>query len=223
MRTIQLKDEIYDWHGKAEILHTPLYKITLTEPAKIMEIITDSSNGIVILGRVEAIVDAIVYTDSHGAVGSTTTFSGTNLVILGLPITDFEGSLKKSDLDDQERLHWKNEAYMMIRKIKRRIEDPGLRMHLDFKDDEEFDYFIFGRRNFLLVGSERKFVLIHNKQISVRDGERKLVQVGQDGIVITKRNKVLNIGGTSRNNLGSLLGEFGVNIASLVLDQIIWD
>ncbi len=224
MRTIQLNDVIFDWYGKPEILYTPFYKVTLTEPTKIMEIITDSTNGIVILGKIEAIVDAIIFTES-GAVGNTTTFSGTNLVILGLPIIELEKFLSKSDLNELEAQELRRQAEAMISKFKSRIEDPDSRINISFgENDEEHEHIIFGRRNFLLVGSKEKFVLIHKKQISVREGEEKLVQIDPiDGIIIAKKDKVMNIGGTARSNLGSLLGEFGVNIASSVLDHILWD
>ncbi len=224
MKTIHLKYEIFDWQETREILYTPFYKVTPTEPTKIIEIITDSTKGIVILGPIEAVVDAIIYTES-GAVGNTTTFSGTNLVILGLPISKLEDSLTKSAINEQEAQKLKRQAEAMISKFKRRIEDTDSRINISFGEkDEEHEYIIFGRRNFLLIGSKEKFVLIHNKQISVREGEEKLVQIDPvEGIVIAKKNKVMNIGGTARNNLGSLLGEFGVNIASSVLDQIIWD
>lgn len=226
MKTFQLQDEIFDYKGKSEILYTPFYKIT-TESVKIMEIITDTSmNGIVILGPVEALVDSIIYTDSHGAVGNTTTFTGTNLVILGLSITELEEFLIKSQLNDREKLHWKNEADEMISKLKHRIEDPDICMNISFGEEEDEDkgHIIFGRRNLLLIGSEKKFVLINKKQVTVRDGERKLVQVDiNDGVLIANSNNVLNIGGTSKSNLGSLLGNLGVNIASSVLDHILWD
>ncbi|UCG02118.1 MAG: hypothetical protein JSW11_21320 [Candidatus Heimdallarchaeota archaeon] len=226
MNTIQLGDILYDWYGEPEILSTPYYKIILTKPAKIMEITTDlpSTNGIVILGDIEAIVDSIMYTKSHGAVGNTTNFSGTNLVILGLSIANLESSLKKSDLPDEEDQKFKNQAEAIISKFKRRVEDPNMNISLDNEDDE-FHHMIFGRRNFFLIGGihSRKFVLIHKKQISIREGEYKLVQIDPvEGITIAKRDNVLNIGGT-RNNLGSLVGEFGLNIASSVLEHLLWD
>lgn len=225
MRTFQLQDEIFDYQGKPEILYTPFYKIT-TESAKIMEIVTDTyMNGIVILGPVEALVDTIIYTESHGAVGNTTTFTGTNLVILNLLITELEEFLLKSQLNDQEKLHWKNKADKMISKLKHRIEDPDTCMNVSFgeEEDEDLGHIIFGRRNFLLIGSEKKFVLINKQQVTVREGERKLVQVDKDdGVLIANSDNVLNIGGTSRSNLGSLLGNFGINIASSVLDQILY-
>lgn len=224
MKTIQLHGEIFDWQGTREILYTPFYKVTSTEPTKIMEIITDTTKGIVILGPIEAVVDAIIHTES-GAVGNTTTFSGTNLVILGLPISELKDSLIKSTLYEQEAQKLRGQAEAMISKFKRRIEDSDSRINISFGEkDDENEHIIFGRRNFLLIGSKEKFVLIHKKQIFVREEESKLVQIDPvEGIVIAKRDKVLNFGGASKNNLGSLLGEFGVNIASSVLDQIIWD
>jgi hypothetical protein len=99
-------------------------------------------------------------------------------------------------------------------------------MNISLNDDgDEFHHIIFGRRNFFLIGGiqNKKFVLIHNKQISIRDGESKLVQIDPiEGIIIAKKDQVLNFGGR-KNNLGSLIGEFGVNIASSVLDHILWD
>jgi hypothetical protein len=226
MKTVQLGDALYDWHGEPEILSTPHYKVTLPSSAKIMEITTDfpSSDGIVILGDVKVIVDSIVYTKSHGAVGNTTNFSGTNLVILGVLITDLENFLVKRSIPAEEAKEFKNQAEAIISKFKSRIEDPN--MNISFNDeDDEFHHIIFGRRNFFLLGGieSKKFVLIHKKQVSIRDGEYKLVQIDPiEGITIAKRDHVLNVGGT-RNNLGSLIGEFGVNIASSVLDHIIWD
>jgi len=226
MKTIQLGDTLYDWHGEPEILSTPHYKITLSSSAKIMEVNTDfpSSDGIVILGNVEVIVDSIVYTKSHGAVGNTTNFSGINLVILGLSIADLENSLMKSSIPAEEVKEFKNQAKAIISKFKSRVEDPNMNISLN-DDEDEFHHMIFGRRNFFLIGGihGKKFVLIHKKQISIRDGEYKLVQIDPiEGITIAKRDQVLNFGGR-RNNLGSLIGEFGVNIASSVLDQFLWD
>ncbi|MFX1507318.1 MAG: hypothetical protein ACFFDC_14645 [Promethearchaeota archaeon] len=225
MKTIHLGETLYDWRGEPNILSTPHYKITITSPAKIMEVTTDfqTNDGIVILGNVEAIVDSIVYTKSHGAIGNTTNFKGINLVILGLSIADLENFLVKSDIPVEEAQKFRNQAEAIISKFKRRVEDPNMNISLD--DEEEFHHMIFGRRNFFLLGGlhNKKFVLIHKKQISIRDGEYKLVQIDPvEGITIAKRDQVLNIGG-ARNNLGSLIGEFGVNIASSVLDHIFWD
>lgn len=226
MKTIQLEDVLYDWHGKPEILSTPYYKITLTKPTKIIGMTTNlpSMDGIVILGAVEAVVDTIVFTKSHGAVGNTTHFSGMNLVILGLSIAKLENSLEKSELSEEEAQDFKNQAEAIISKFKSRVEDKNMDISFDDKDDE-FHHMIFGRRNFLLIGGIQsdKFVLIHKKQISIREGENKLVQIDPvEGITIAKRDKVLNIGG-AHNNIGSLIGEFGVNIASSVLDYVLWD
>ncbi|MFX1515305.1 MAG: hypothetical protein ACFFC6_03290 [Promethearchaeota archaeon] len=226
MKTIQLGEDLYDWFGDPEILSTPYYKVLLPKSAKIMEIITDSpsTHGIIILGDVEVVVDSVVYSKSHGAVGNTTNFVGINLVILGLSITSLENSLKTCTLLENELQELKNQAEAIISKFKRRVEDPKMNISLNDEDDE-FHHMIFGRRNFFLVGGihDKKFVLIHKKQISIREGEYKLIQIDPvEGITIAKRDQVLNIGG-ARNNLGSLIGEFGVNIASSVLDHIFWD
>ncbi|MFW9903780.1 MAG: hypothetical protein ACFFFH_05570 [Candidatus Thorarchaeota archaeon] len=226
MKTIHLGEALYDWQGELEILETPYYKIILPKPAKIMEITTDfpSSNGIVILGDIEAVVDSLVYTKSHGAIGNTTNFKGINLVILGLSITDLESSLVQSNLSVEEAQKFSSQAEAIISKFKKRLEDHKMNISLD-NEDNEFCHMIFGRRNFFLIGSlhSKKFVLIHKKQISIREGEYKLVQIDPvEGITIAKRDQVLHIGG-ARNNLGSLIGEFGVNIASSVLDHLIWD
>ena len=188
-----------------------------------MEVITDdSTSGIVILGRIEAVVDSIIYTESHGAVGNTTNFSGTNLVILGLSITQLTNNIKQSVSSEEDSQYWKNEAHLMIKKLKLRIEDHDSSFHVNF--DDHHKYVIFGRRNFLLVGFEKKFVLVHNKQISVREGETKLVQIDpKNGIIIAKNKKVFHLGSASRNTCGNTLGEFGVKVASSVLDQILWD
>lgn len=194
------------------------------EHTKLIELsINSSTKGIVLLGQIEVVTDALVYTTSHGAVGNTINFLGTNLVIIGLSLTQLTNSLKKSDLSEEKVLYWKNKAESMISKLKSRIEDRSCCMNFSFDDKEDFEYLIFGRRNFLLVGSEKKFVLFIDKQISIREGD-KLVQIDPyNGILIAKQDKILNIGGTSRTNLGSLLGELGVNITSSVLDQVLWD
>ncbi|MFX0016338.1 MAG: hypothetical protein ACFFB2_01450 [Promethearchaeota archaeon] len=223
MRSIQLEDEIFEWQGKPEILYSPFYKITLFQPTKIIEVTTDTSTkGIVILGQIEAVVDAIVHT-SQGAVGNTTTFTGSNLVIFGLSISELKNFLHQSTLSEQEAQNIKDQAKEMIAKLKYWIEESDPHMNISF-DDKDHEYVIFGRKNFLLVAEEKKFVLIHKKQISVRKGEHHLVQVDpQDGISIVEGDKVLRIGGTSSNSLGSLFGELGVNIASSFLDHFLWD
>ncbi|MHA2224738.1 MAG: hypothetical protein ACXAC8_06015 [Candidatus Hodarchaeales archaeon] len=225
MKTLQLSEEIFDWTGTEDILTTPYYKIVINEPTKLIEVTTDSSvKGVIILGKIKVVVDTLIYNTSHGALGNTTTFSGTNLVVLGLPLSQVEEFLVKSALTDEEIQNWNAQAETMISKLRSRVEDPTMKMDLSIDhDDKDCEYIIFGRRNFLLIGSEKKFVLIHKEQISVREGERKLVQISsQDGIVVAEKNKVLNIGGSSKANIGSLLGELGVNIASTVLDQVLW-
>lgn len=227
MKSITLGEEIFDWFGGTELVSTSFFKFTLPETAKIMrvEVKTDSLHqGIVILGPVKAVIDSVVYTNSHGAIGNTTNFVGTNLVILGLSIDQLEESLKICNIDGEEALRWREEAQTMISKLKDKIFCSNTKFTLEFDEEKTPEYIIFGRRNFLLIGSDQKFVLIHKKQISVREGEYKLIQIdSQDGIIIAKKDNVFHIGGHSRNSFGSLIGEFGVNIASSVLNEIIWD
>jgi hypothetical protein len=223
MKDIQIMNDIFEWNGDLEILKNPYYKISADSRTKIIGLKTDSlSEGIIILGDVEAIVDSIIYTKSHGAIGNTTTFTGTNLVILGLSITDLKNSLVKLDLPEQELLRCKDEAEIMLTKLKKTIRSHKTSINIE-DDDDEMEFIIFGRRNFLLVGAHKHFVLVHNKQIAVRKGDSKLVQIDpHDGILIAEKDRVLNIGGSITNGR-SILGELGINLATSVLDNILWD
>ncbi len=222
MNDIQLKDDFYEWTGNLEILKTSYFKVTLKNSVKIIGIETDfSSEGVIILGKVEAIVDSLVFTKSHGAVGNTISFSGTNLVIVGLTIADLQEYLAKSELTKQDYSLLKDEADSMISKLNKTIGLPKTSITLDHED--EMEYIIFGKRNFFLITSKNKFVFVHNNQIAIRKGESKLVQIDhQDGILIAERDKVLNIGGSISTGR-SMLGEFGVNIANSILENILWD
>lgn len=221
MNDIQLKDDFYEWTGNSEILKCPYFKVTLKNSVKIIGVETDiSTEGVIILGKVEAIVDSLVFTKSHGAVGNTVSFSGTNLVIFGLPIADLQKFLAKSELTEQAYSSLKDEADSMISKLNKTIGSQKTSIDLDHED--EMEYIIFGKRNFFLITSKNKFVLVHNKQIAIRKGESKLVQIDpKNGIVIAEKNKVLNIGGSISTGR-SILGEFGLNIANSVLENILW-
>ncbi|GAF93836.1 unnamed protein product, partial [marine sediment metagenome] len=82
---------------------------------------------------------------------------------------------------------------------------------------------IFGRKNFFLIASIEKLVLINNKQISVRENDFKLVQIDpHEGILIVNKDKVFNLGGSASSRF-SCLGKFGVGIATSVLDHILWE
>lgn len=222
MNDIQLKDDFYEWTGSPEILKSSHFKVTLRNSVKIIGIETDfSTEGVIILGKVEAIVDSLVFTKSHGAVGNTISFSGTNLVIIGLTIADLQEYLSKSELTEQDYSLLKDEADSMISKLNKTIGSPKTSINLDHED--EMEYIIFGKRNFFLITSKNKFVLVHNNQIAIRKGESKLVQIDQqDGILIAERDRVFNIGGSISTGR-SMLGEFGVNIANSVLENILWD
>ncbi len=222
MNDIQLRDDFYEWTGNPEILKSSYFKVTLENKVRIIGIETDfSTEGVIILGKVKAIVDSLVFTKSHGAVGNTISFSGTNLVIIGLTIADLQDSLTKSELTKQDYSLLKDEADSMISKLNKTIMSPKTSINLDHEDDME--YIIFGKRNFFLIASKNKFVLVHNNQIAIRKGESKLVQIDhQDGILIAERDKVLNIGGSVSTGR-SMLGKFGVNIANSVLENILWD
>ncbi|MFX0088235.1 MAG: hypothetical protein ACFFAU_21450 [Candidatus Hodarchaeota archaeon] len=222
MKDIQITHDIFEWNGNPEILKNPNYKVCLDSKARILGLETGSSiEGIIILGDVEVIVDSIIYTKSHGAIGNTTNFTGTNLVIFGLSVTILKDFLVKSDLTEQKLLHYQKDAENMLVKLKKAIKSHETSINID--NDDEIEFIIFGRRNFLLVGGKKYFVLIHNKQIAVRKGDSKLVQIDpHDGILIAEKNKVLNIGGSITKGQ-SILGELGVNLAAFVLDNILWD
>ncbi len=222
MKDIQITHDIFEWNGGPEILKNPYYKVCLDSKARILGLETDSSiEGIIILGDVEAIVDSIIYTKSHGAIGNTTNFTGTNLVIFGLSVTILKDFLVKLDLTEQEHLQYKEEAETMLIKLKKTIKSHETSINID--SDDEMEFIIFGRRNFLLVGGQEFFVLIHNKQIAVRKGDSKLIQIDpHDGILIAEKNKVLNIGGSVTKSR-SILGEIGVNLAASLLDNILWE
>jgi hypothetical protein len=223
MKELSLGADFFEWTGPSEVLITPYWKVNITSPAMVVSVNEDGiSRGLVLLSKVEAVVDTIVPT-SKGAFGNTTIFNGTNLVILGLKVTDINDSLSRANPTIEESSNWREEAEAIITKLQKRVKSHDI--NFKFNGDEDFDYIIFGRRNFLLVGGSEKFVLIHRKQIAVRSGEEKLVQIDpEDGILVANKNDILNLGGyASKFNLGGILGEFGITIASSVLDHMLWD
>lgn len=223
MQDLSLGEDIFEWTGISEVLLNPYWKISLTSPARVVEVRNNAnSRGIVLLGAVEAVVDSIIST-SKGAVGNTTIFTGTNMVILGLTIEEIQESLIRIDSKAEASDELRKNAEAMITKLQNRLRSSDFNMKFDA--DEECDYIIFGRRNFLLVSGREKFVLVHRQQISVRTGESKLVQIDPvDGILVASKKRVLNLGNLSPTfNLGGMIGEFGVNITSSVLDHILWD
>ncbi|MCK4849114.1 MAG: hypothetical protein KAT16_08825, partial [Candidatus Heimdallarchaeota archaeon] len=95
---------------------------------------------------------------------------------------------------------------------------------ISIDSDSDPKYIIFGRKNFFLISSSEELVLIHKKQISVRKKDSNLVQIdAKNGITIVDKEKVLKIGGPGTKLNHSILGELGVNIASKVLENLIWE
>ncbi len=220
MRSVQLGERIYEWIDSPEILSTDYYKISARNPLKLIEVITDELHGVILLGKVEAIVDTLIYNNEHGDIGTTVEFSGTNLVIFGLTLKNIGDSIITYNPPDEEKEFLFSEAKKIIAKLKSTIIDKKASINFD-EDDEDLKYIIFGRRRFLLVGSETNVVLIHDKQIAVRKGESKLVLIDPvEGIIVAEKDKYLKIGGKGGY---SGLGNLGVNIASSILDGLLWE
>ncbi len=219
-----LGNRIYEYLGLPEIINTSSYKILISSKSNIVELITESElNGIIVLGSVEVIVDTLIHTKNYGSVGDTIQFRGTNLVILGLNIAQLGSKLQEISSFDKSYEDSMIKAKDMIKKINKTIEDPETRISFGKEDDEKIRHFIFGRRNFLLIGSDSKLVLIHRKKVSVKEGESKLIQIDPEtGILIANYDKVINIGGGKKDRY-SFLGKLGVNIAASVLDEVLWD
>lgn len=223
MTEIELGPEIYEWKGKTEILTEDYFKVIKTSPIYIKELTIDFKlKGIVIVGAVEVLVDTVIYTQSQGAFGDTVQFMGLNLVIAGLTVENLQENVKIVSLNSEESLRVENEASKIIKKVRMRLSDGSTEISVDSETDPK--YIIFGRKNFFLISSSKELVLIHKKQISVRKSDSNLVQIdAKNGITIVDKEKCLQIGGpgTKLNHL--MLGELGVNIASKVLENLIWE
>jgi len=220
---IKLGPEIYEWQGEDELLTEEYFKVKKTSSVYIKELTIDSKlKGIVIVGDIEVLVDTVIYTQSQGAFGDTIQFIGSNLVIAGLTVENIQEYINIVSLDSEESLRVENEASKIIKKVKMRLSDGSTNISID--SDSEPKYIIFGRNNFFLISSSKELVLIHKKQISVRKSDSNLVQIdAKNGITIVDKEKCLQIGGpgTKLNHL--MLGELGVNIASKVLENLIWE
>jgi hypothetical protein len=221
--SIELGPEIYEWQGKDEILTEEYFKVKKTSPIYIKELTIDSKmKGIVLVGNIEVLVDTIIYTKSQGAFGDTIQFIGSNLVIAGLTLDDIQNFLNVVSLSSDESIRVENEASNIIKKVKMRLSDESATISVDSDSDPK--YIIFGRKNFFLISSSKELVIIHKKQISVRKEDSSLVQIDEhNGITIVDKEKCLTIGrpGTKLNQL--MLGKLGVNIASKVLENLIWE
>lgn len=223
MITFELEPEIYEWQGTPEILIEDYFKVEKTSSIYIKELTIDSKRkGIVIVGDVEVLVDTVIYTQSQGAFGETIQFMGSNLVIIGLTLEDLQQQISIVTLNSDESLRVENEASQIIKKAKMRMGDGSADISIDSDSDPK--YIIFGRNNFFLIASNKELVLIHKKQISVRKGDSKLVQIDtKNGVTIVDKEKCLRIGGSGSKLDHSVLGSLGVNIASKVLENLIWE
>ena len=223
MITFELEPEIYEWQGTPEILLEDYFKVIKSSSIYIKEITIDSKyKGIVIVGDVEVLVDTMVYTQSQGAFGDNIQFMGTNLVILGLTLENLMQHVNKVNLSSDESSKVEKEASQIIKKAKMRLSDESASISIDSDSDPK--YIIFGRKNFFLISSSEELVLIHKKQISVRKKDSNLVQIdAKNGITIVDHEKCLRIGGPGTKLNHSILGELGVNIASKVLENLIWE
>lgn len=223
MITIDLGSEIYEWQGTHEILIEDYFKVGKTSSIYIKELTIDSKQkGIIIVGDVEVLVDTVIYTQSQGAFGETIQFNGSNLVIIGLTLEDLQQQTSIVTLNSVESLKVENEASQIIKKLKMRMSEGCTNISIDSDSDPK--YIIFGRKNFFLVATNNELVLIHKKQISVRKEDSKLVQIdAKKGITIVDKEKCLRISGSGTKQDHSVLGNLGVNIASKVLENLIWE
>ena len=220
---IQLEPEIYEWQGAPEILKENYFKINRTSSIYIKELSIDTKyKGVVLVGDVEVLVDTIIYTQSQGAFGDTIQFNGVNLVILGLKLEDIQSYINSASLSADEILKVDNEASKIIRKMKTRLGDDSTNISMETDSDPK--YIIFGRKNFFLVSTANELVLIHKKRVSVRKKDSNLVQIDSDtGITIVDKDKCFNIGGPGTKLNHSILGDLGVKISSIVLDNLVWE
>ncbi|MHA1973849.1 MAG: hypothetical protein ACTSW1_12705 [Candidatus Hodarchaeales archaeon] len=217
-----LGDTFFEWCGGSEILRTNHYKITLNEHPLLIGLNIDSEyEGIVILGKIQIVVDTLSHNAKYGAVGNTINFQGTNLVIIGLSLEDLDRQITEKVLDESSFNSNLKQAELMIGKLRSTLDRPDVNINLD--EDEENFYIVFARRNFFLMGTDSKTIVINNKQISIKEGEHKLVEIDPvNGILIANSEKVFSLGTFTKDKM-SVLGEFGVNLASGILRNLVWE
>jgi len=218
-----LDNTFFEWQGDPIILMTTHYKTILKNHPLLIGLKIDSKyEGVVILGQVEIVVDTLIHNEKYGSVGNTINFKGTNLVILGLSIEELgeniiTKTLDKKTFDDNFR-----QAEIMISKLKNTLDRPDININIDHDCDEK-SHIIFARRNFFLIGTDNKTILINNKQISIKEGESKLIEIDPiNGILIANSEKLFSLGSFSKDKI-SILGQFGVNLASSFLKNLVWD
>ncbi len=223
MITLELGDQIYSWQGSTQIIDGTYYQVNSVDKLNVIELKGNGGiSGVVLVGKVSIIVDTIIYTQSHGAIGETTEYVGSSLAILGLELSTLKQFLQEEIFDSEVSATVRREADQLISKLKDNLTNKST--NIQFEKDSDINYIIFGKSNLFLIGSTNEFVVIHKKKISVRKGENSLVQVDPiDGIVIANREKCLRIGSQSQGKDLSFLGNLGVNFASKILDAIVWD
>ncbi|MHA2347168.1 MAG: hypothetical protein ACXACP_10650 [Candidatus Hodarchaeales archaeon] len=223
MNPFYLGENTYFWIGEANILKEDYFKVSKSDNLYVKEITNDFNlKGIILIGNLNVIVDSVIYSSSKGACGDTYQFLGKSLVILGITLEELESSLKIIVAQDERKKNIDDKASVFISNLQKKIHCKSL--SVEFEKDEEVKYLIFGKNDFFLIGNNSKFVLIHKKQISIRSGERKLVEISPEvGIRISDKKKSFSIKGPRDASDFSILGEMGVNIASTILENLIWE
>lgn len=223
---IDIGEEVFQVIGNSKIIESQNYSVApLNESFYIVDLLIDNiPKGCILIGKIKAIVDSLVYTKKYGAIGNPTIFQGSNLTVMGLYRDELEEKFTVNQITTAETIiSVRLEAESMISKVKNKIWGPKSKIEFNEKD-EDCKYIIIGRRNFVLVGGREKFVLVTKQHIVVRSGEENLVRISpEEGIEIANGDKVLNIGRGSPFNLESILGGLGVRIASTILDEMVWE
>jgi hypothetical protein len=223
LNTLNLGEETYSWIGKADFLREDYFKITKADDLYVKEITSNFNvDGIILIGNLSVTVDSVIYSSSNGACGDTYQFNGKSLVILGITMKELEASSKISLLKDPRKQIIDDRANEFIDNLREKILRDNC--SISFDKDEEMKYIIFGKHDFFLIGNTSQFVLIHKKHISIRKGEEKLVEISPEiGIRISDKKKSFSINRPQDDSSYSILGDIGVNIASTILENLIWD
>lgn len=222
MIELGLGDQVYSWQGDHSFLNEKYFQINVNGKLNLLELRgTSKIHGVVLVGKISIIVDSVIYTQSHGAIGETTEFVGSSLAILGMNINSIQQSLKE-EIDPNHSESIKTEADQLITKLRDSLTNKVT--NVQFEEDSDGSYVIFGKSDLFLVGSSNELVVVHKKKISVRNGETSLVQVDpKEGIIIANDDECIQIGSKGKGSDLSILGSLGINFASKILDSIIWD
>lgn len=223
LNTLNLGESTYRWIGEADFLREDYFKITKSNELYVKEISSNFNlQGVVLIGKIDVTVDSIIYTASNGACGDTYQFTGKSLVVFGVTIEKLKTTAKISLLQDQRKQAIDTKAEEIIQNLRDKILSENC--CISFDKDDEVKYIIFGKHDFFLTGNASQFVLIHKKHISIRKGEEKLVEISPEvGIRISDKKKSFSINRPRDDSSYSFLGDIGVNIASTILENLIWD